>query len=151
METIILTIDDKTLDVYNRHYFSEHPKARKSPIKHPYHPSLNEWMIMKRPMMNDLKSKWKEFIKWFVEAEGYSNLRISRCDMTFYVYYGTNRRHDDDNANPKFILDGIVAGGMLVDDDSKHLECLSIRCGVDTERPRTEIEIKVYEKGENNE
>ena len=30
---------------------------------------MNQWMIMKRPMMNALKQKWKDFIKYIIESE----------------------------------------------------------------------------------
>ena len=126
---------------YTQHYFSIHKKATKAPIAHPYHPSINEWMIMKRPMMNALKQKWKDFVVWVIEDQGYSNLRIERCDIEVDTYYGTNRRHDVDNSVIKFILDGMCDGGMIVDDDSEHVVSLTLRCHTDRERPRTEITI----------
>ena len=64
-KTITLTIDRNVLSRYNEYYFSIHPRATKEPIKAPYHESINVWMIMKRPMMNALKQKWKNFIEWF--------------------------------------------------------------------------------------
>ena len=137
--TILLTIDNKTLDAYAEHYFSVHPKAKKQPIPHPYHESINAWMIMKRPQMNCLKQKWKDFIKWFVCEEGYADARIEKCEICQTIYYPTNRRRDLDNSIPKFILDGLVEGGMIVDDDSNHIIKLSLQCGVDRKRPRTEL------------
>lgn len=44
---------------YEKHYFKMHPKASKKPIETPYHPTINQWMIMKRPIMNALKQRWK--------------------------------------------------------------------------------------------
>lgn len=144
-KTIKLVIDNKVLDRYAEYYFTEHPKARLYPIKHPFHESINTWMVMRRPMMNGLKQKWKDFIKWFVDDQGYSNLRISRCEISQTIYYDTNRRHDLDNGVPKFILDGLVESGMIVDDDSKHITKLTLQCATDTERPRTELRIKIAE------
>lgn len=141
--TITLTIDGSVLEEYNAYYFAEHPKAHKEPIPHPYHESINVWMIMRRPMMNALKQKWKDFICWFVESKGYSNLHIEKCEIYQTVYYPNNRRHDPDNSVPKFILDGLVQSGMLSDDDSKHIKKLTLRCLVDTEYPRTEITLKL--------
>ena len=46
---------------------------------------------MKRPMMNALKQKWKDFICWFIDNQGYSNLHIEKCEMEFITYYKTNR------------------------------------------------------------
>lgn len=140
---ISLVIDDTVLEKYSEHYFSIHTKAHKTPIPHPYHESINVWMIMRRPMMNALKQKWKDFIKWLVDTKGYSNLRIDKCEIEQVVYYPNNRRHDIDNTVPKFILDGLVESGMIVDDDHLHITKLTLSCGVDIERPRTEIKIKI--------
>lgn len=142
---ISFTIDNETLLLYSSYYFKLHPRAHKLPIPHPYHESINVWMIMRRPMMNALKQKWKDFIKWLVDTKGYSNLRIEKCEITQCVYYPNNRRHDIDNSVPKFILDGLVESGMIVDDDHLHISKLTLTCGVDVENPRTEITIKILE------
>lgn len=98
---------------------------------------------MKRPMMNALKQKWKDFIVWYIETQGYSNLRIERCELSFITYYGNNRRHDPDNSVPKFILDGLCDGGFIADDDSEHISKLTLQCSVDINHPRTEIYVKI--------
>lgn len=140
---IKIIIDRGVLAEYEHYYFSIHPKAKKPPIKQPYHESINQWMIMKRPMMNALKQKWKDCIKWIVEYQGYSNLRIDKCEIEQMIYYNNNRRHDIDNTCPKFILDGLVESGMIVDDDCKHIQKLTLMCGVDVAHPRTELYIYV--------
>lgn len=142
-QNIKLVIDNDVLLKYEDYYFSIHPKAHKKPIPHPYHESINVWMIMKRPMMNALKQKWKDFIKWFVDEQGYTNLHIEKCEISQIVYYPNNRRHDIDNSVPKFILDGLVDSGMLFDDDSKHISKLVLKCMTDVEHPRTELHIKI--------
>ncbi len=100
---------------------------------------------MKRPMMNALKQKWKDFIIWFIENQGYTNLLIENCEMKFTTYYKTNRRHDVDAACPKFILDGFAESGFIIDDDNKHLTKLTLECGVDKDNPRTEIDIIIHD------
>ncbi len=100
---------------------------------------------MKRPMMNALKQKWKDFICFYINKQGYSNLHIKKCDMKFVTYYKTNRRHDVDATCPKFILDGFAESGFIVDDDSKHVNSLLLECYVDKDNPRTEIFIKIKE------
>ena len=150
MKKYKLIIDTEVLDRYTAHYFSIHTKAQKVPIPYPYHPSINEWMVMKRPMMNALKQKWKDFVVWVVEDQGYANLRIERCDIEVDTYYATNRRHDVDNSVIKFILDGMCDGGVIVDDDSKHVLSLTLRCHTDRERPRTEISIFVADENKRN-
>ena len=145
MKKIKLIIDNSTIERYETYYFEQHPRAKAKPIKQPYHESINVWMIMKRPMMNSLKQKWKDFIKWFVEEQGYSNLRIEECEIKQTVYYPNNRRHDNDNSVPKFIIDGLVESGMIVDDDSLHLTKLTLQCKTDLEHPRTELLISISE------
>ena len=142
-EKIMLEITNETIALYEKYYFKNHPRASKKPIDNPYHPSINTWMIMKRPMMNALKQKWKDFIIWFVDSQGYSNLHIDKCEMVINTYYKTNRRHDIDNGVPKFILDGFSESGFIVDDDSKHITSLTMHCYVDKDNPRTQIEIQV--------
>lgn len=134
------------LSEYEKHYFYAHPKAKKKPIDKPYHPSINVWMIMKRPMMNALKQRWKDFIIWFIENQGYTNLHIEKCEMKFITYFNTNRRHDCDNTVPKFLLDGLAESGFILDDDSQHLTKLSLECGIDKENPRTEIDVIINDK-----
>lgn len=143
---ILMTIDNNVLDLYAEYYFTQHPKAKNKPIKHPYHESINTWMIMKRPAMNSLKQKWKDFIKWFVNEQGYANLHIEECEISQTIYYPTNRRHDLDNSVPKFVLDGLVESGMVVDDDSKHITKLVLQCGYDNENPRTELLFNITNK-----
>ena len=142
---IKLVINNNTLSDYEKYYFRQHPRARKKPIENPWHPLMNQWMIMKRPMMNVLKQKWKDFTKWIVENQGYSNLHIDKCKMKFITFYKTNRRHDVDAACPKFILDGFAESGFIVDDDRKHLTSLLLECYVDKDNPRTEIIVEVLE------
>jgi len=142
MENILLTMDEDTIISYEKVYFKKHPQARKKPIEHPYHPSINVWAIMRRNMANALKQKWKEYIIWFVTTNGYKDLKIDTCDMEFTSYFKTRIRKDLDNQTPKFIMDGFTEAGLIIDDDSKHIESLTLRCGYDKDRPRTEILIK---------
>lgn len=142
---IVLVIDYDAINRYAEQYFAIHTRAKKKPIARPYHESINQWMIMRRSQMNALKQKWKDFIKWFVEEQGYANLRIQKCEICQTIYYPTNRRHDIDNSVPKFILDGLVESKMIVDDDMKHITRLTMECGVDSCYPRTVLKIKVYE------
>ncbi len=143
MKTIQLTIDGDTLDRYDAYYFALHPKAHCRQIAHPYHESINQWMIMKRMQMNALKQKWLRFMIWFVGESPYSGLRIKECELEFMTYYPSNRRHDIDNSVPKFILDGLCESGLIVDDDHLHIQKLTLGCGVDKSRPRTEITINI--------
>lgn len=139
MSQLILTIDNSVLEKYNSYYFKKFPKRKKKPIESPTHPSINKWMIMRRPMMNALKQAYKEFIIWFVEEQELTNKKIEKCTMTFISYFKTKIRKDCDNTVPKFILDGLADAQLIVDDDSLHLTSLTLQCGYDKENPRTEI------------
>jgi len=97
---------------------------------------------MQRPQMNALKQSLKDFIVWFVEDQGLTNKKIEKCSMTFVSYFKTRIRTDIDNYSPKFYMDGLVESGLIIDDDYLHIESLTMRCGWDKERPRTEIYIK---------
>ena len=140
---IKLVIDNKAVEKYTAYYFKNHPRAYRPPIQHPYHESINKWMIMKRPMMNALKQKWKNFMVWFIEDQGYTNLHIEQCDILFKTYYDSNRKHDPDNSTPKFILDGLCLSGFITDDSGSVINELALRCYSDIENPRTEIIVKV--------
>lgn len=145
MNQYLLIIDNNTISRYEEHYFRKYPKRKKNPIENPTHPSINQWMIMKRQMMNDLKGKWKDFIVWFVEDQKMSNMKIEKCNMTFISYFRTKVMKDVDNTVPKFILDGFVEGGLIIDDNYLHLESITLKCGYSKENPRTEIYIYVEE------
>lgn len=145
IKTLKIVIDNNTLSEYEKYYFKQHPKASKKPIANPYHESINVWMIMKRPMMNALKQRWKDFICWLMDSQGYSNLHIDKCDIKVKTFYKTNRRHDVDNSVIKFILDGFAESNFIIDDDSKHVKSLLLECFVDKENPRTEIEVIIYD------
>ena len=57
MGQIKLVLDNDVLEKYNKYYFSQHPKAHKIPIEKPWHPSINQWFILKRMPLNALKQK----------------------------------------------------------------------------------------------
>lgn len=136
-----LVIDNSLLDEYNIYYFKNHPRAKKKPIEHPYHPSINKWMILPRIQMNDLKQKWKDFIIWWIKKLGYTNLMLDKVEMTTITYMPTKRRIDVDNTVGKFILDGLTESGFWIDDDSTHLKSLTLKAGYDKDNPRMELYI----------
>ena len=138
-----LVIDNSVLDRYTEYYFKKHPKAKNRPIDNPYHPSTNQWMIMKRPMMNALKQKWKDFIMWFIKDLGYQDMNIDSCEFYVTTYRKINREFDLDNTTIKFIQDGLVESGFLVDDNYKVLKKLVLTGGIDKNNPRTEIIVRI--------
>lgn len=142
MEDIKIIIDNDLLEEYYDYYFRCHRKAVKKPIETVWHTPMNQWMTMQRMQLNTLKQKWHQFSMWIIRHKGYANLRIKECSMAFITYYNTNRRHDVDAATPKFILDGFVESGFIIDDDWRCLHSLFLACKVDEDYPRTEIYVK---------
>lgn len=148
MTELNLVLDQKVLDGYNTYYFKKYPRRSKAPIEHPYHESINKWFVMQRPQMNALKQRWKEFCIWWIGNLGLSGKNLDQFEMTFTTYMPTKRRIDPDNTVPKFILDGLVESGFIIDDDGRHLRSLTLKTDYDKERPRTEINIKILDKKE---
>jgi Holliday junction resolvase RusA-like endonuclease len=138
---ILLVIDNKTLEEYNTYYFKLYPRRKKPPIEKPIPPSLNQWMIMKRPQMNNEKQKWKSFGLWLINKYGYNNLKLNDVIITFTYYFNSKRRHDPDNYAPKFAMDFLVESGLLEDDNFDVVE-LRLKAGYDKLNSRTEILIK---------
>jgi len=136
---IILVFDDNILKKYLQHYFKLHLRRKKPPIDSPLHPSINKWFVMKRPQMNDFKQKWKDFAVWVVDYYGYTNLQIDKCSITYKFYFPTKRKQDVDNRTPKFLNDGLVASGMLVEDDYTHVNPIILWGGYDKENSRMEV------------
>ena len=136
---ITLVFDDDILEKYLEHYFKLYPKRKKKPIDSPLHPSINKWFIMKRPQMNDFKQRWKDFTVWVVQYYGYENLQIDKCSITYKFYYPTKHRQDNDNRSPKFLNDGLVESGLLIEDDYQHLNPTIIWGGYDKDYPRMEV------------
>lgn len=136
-----IVIDAALVEEYTKHYFQEHPRAKKPPIAGPTHPSINQWMILQRQAMNNLKQKWKDFSAWVIRQYGLADLQIRACTVEVITYYNRRIRHDADNYVPKFIMDGFVEAGFLVDDDDSHLRRLTLGCEYDKAHPRTVIKI----------
>ena len=140
---IKLILDENVLNKYNEYYFKNHPRAKKCPIEHPYHPSINIWCIKSRVQMNHLKQTWKSFIVWWIQQLKYDDMKIDKFEIEFHIYHPTKRRTDPDNFSPKFIMDGFTESRFIVDDDREHCRKLTIMCDVDKNNPRTEIMIKI--------
>lgn len=144
MKTIRIVLDDESVVHYNMYYLLKHPRAKKKPIQSPIHPSLNSWMILKRPVMNSLKQRYKDYIVFMAEECGLSGMHIDHCEITLQYYFPTNRRHDCDNYTPKFYLDGLTAADVIADDDFTHVTSLHTYGHIDRENPRVEMIITCY-------
>lgn len=117
---VVLTFDNESLIEYRKEYFKVHNKARKFPFKDPIPPSLNRFLIMKRPQQNAIKQQWKEYTMFV--AKDYSGLGIKECELELEFTFKDKRRRDLDNyccMSAKLLQDGITAedgNGMITDD-----------------------------------
>ena len=147
MQEIKITINRQILSEYNQYYFQKYPRRKKIPIDKPIPPSLNTWMIMRRPQMNNVKQQWKEFGVWLVQYNNLQDKKIPKCKIDIEYFFDSKRRHDADNFTPKNLFDSFTVSGLLVDDDFDHVESLTIRGIYSKDNPRTEITF-IYEEGD---
>lgn len=151
MKILKLVLDCSVLDRYYDYYFKKYPKRSKKPITHPYHESINKWFIMMRPQMNALKQSWKDFWVWWIKDLGLENSKFENFTLTSTVFMPTRRRCDPDNTVIKFFLDGMVEGGLIIDDDGKHLKALTLKTDYDKDNPRTELDFVILDDEKENE
>lgn len=144
-KTIVITIDNDELEDYFNYYFHKYTTRRKKPIEKPIPPSLNQWSIMKRPQANDLKQKWKEFIIWLITKYKLNDKGIKKCNMAYIYTFPTRTRRDLDNYTPKFINDGLVESGFMIDDSYFNVEEAKYKGRYEKGVWRTEITIEILE------
>ena len=89
-----------------------------------------------------MKDRYTSEIGWLAKKLPAYN----RVDITI-TWYEPDRRRDPDNitAGQKFILDGLVAGGVIKDDSQRYVNSISHQFEVDRENPRVEIEVQEVE------
>lgn len=92
----------------------------------------NHWEYRK------LKKEWEEIV--FYECRPRPTKPLSGVTVTIAYYFPTRIRHDPDNYNGVFIMDGLVKAGIL-EDDSFNCITLSLVGKYDKKNPRTEIYI----------
>lgn len=139
-----LVLDKKVIDrYYEEEYFPKHPRATKRYIKHPVHPSINQWTNEHNFAARQEKKQWEDLIIWWIHDLFLQNEALDKFKMKFTTYMPNNRKPDPDNVTPKFFLDGFTKSGFIQDDNYRHLKELTLILDIDTKRPRTEIEIEV--------
>ncbi|MCM1567079.1 MAG: hypothetical protein NC238_14310 [Dehalobacter sp.] len=101
-------------------------------------PSLNEWK-------NWHWAKQGRYKKDLINAVSMLALawrlpKFENATVQFVYYHRTNRRRDPaDNYTPKFLMDALVKGGILVDDNGDLVNVPPVDMKLDPERPRTEV------------
>jgi len=86
----------------------------------------------------NLKPYWEQLVYYKCKPKPPKPLENVIVKITYY--FPTKHRHDPDNYNGVFVLDGMVKAGILKDDC---FECISLQLEGkhDKKNPRTEIEI----------
>ena len=95
-----------------------------------------------RQVYNRLKQRETDRVAWTVKGLK----RVSKAYIRVH-WYCKNRKKDPDNimAGIKFILDGLVVGGVLENDGWKQIKGISHEIYLDRDNPRIEVEIKEAE------
>lgn len=108
-------------------------------------PSLNKYAGRENVWeYREQKALWKQLCNVYCRPRPKEPPRFALVVLTFY--FKDKRRRDADNYQ-KMILDGLVAAGIIVDDDFEH--CMVLCVGeCDKANVRTEIEIIPMERGD---
>lgn len=85
-----------------------------------------------------LKKEWEQLVYYSCNPKPREPAEDVTVKITYY--FPTRTRHDPDNYNGVFILDGLVKANIIKDDSFFCID-LILKGGYDKKRPRTEIEI----------
>lgn len=91
-----------------------------------------------------MKKKYTDLVTWIAKGKG----KFERVDLNI-TWFCKNRRKDKDNicgGGIKFILDGLVASGMIKNDGWKEINNFNHKFSIDKDNPRIEVIIKECEK-----
>jgi Holliday junction resolvase RusA-like endonuclease len=94
--------------------------------------------------VNKEKQNWKDLMVFILKELDMIDTMIDNCELIYTTYYPTKRKHDLDNITPKFILDGLVAGGFLTDDNNTCITSLTTQARYDKDNPRIELLFKTF-------
>lgn len=84
------------------------------------------------------KKQWEALCAVYCRPK--PDIPIKKCVVRITYFFRTRQRHDPDNYNGKFILDGLRAAGIIEDDSFRNVE-LQLCGNYDKNNPRTEIEV----------
>ena len=112
-------------------------------------PGMNE--IIKADRANRYKGgEMKNIYTQLVKIEAIKQCCQKFTDKVYIMinYYEPDNRRDDDNvhAGAKFILDGLKAAGIIIDDRRKYVALKQNPVIVDSKNPRIEVFIEEFKK-----
>jgi Holliday junction resolvase RusA-like endonuclease len=110
-----------------------------------------KYVIEAVPPSNNKFSGRKNVWEYRNEKKDWEQLVAAKCTpkpskpfehavVKLTYYFKTRGRRDPDNYSGKFILDGLVKAGIIIDDSFGHIK-LELSGSYDKYNPRTEIEI----------
>ncbi len=110
---------------------------------------LNKWYNTAKSRMghhtaNRIKKQNMEIVAWSCKGK---KLEPSDNGYAFsFAFYVPNQKKDPDNLvfAKKFILDGLVASGVLENDGWKQVKSFQDTWAVDKENPRVEVTIEPF-------
>lgn len=87
-------------------------------------PSLNATLGIHWSKLKPIKDKWRTYAEYMARE---TNLRIVNAKALVHVHMhlGDKNRRDEDNlrgGGMKYVMDGLVRAGVIVDDDIYHIE-----------------------------
>lgn len=90
---------------------------------------------------NKIKQEETDRVTWLVKTK---RAKLKYPVFITFLWYSKDQRKDIDNVSfsKKFILDGLVRGGILENDSRKFISGFRDDFFIDKENPRVEIEIK---------
>jgi len=103
-------------------------------------PAINEWKSWHWTKYSREKARWSDAV--LLLCRPLVPVEVGRqCAVEVEIRFADRRRHDPDNYTPKFLLDPLVAGGKLPDDDSRVIALLSLRCTPGSGAPGTLVRL----------
>lgn len=112
-------------------------------------PSLNKFVGRKNDRAYQAaKREWTDRVLWAIKAQRCAPAKpFDYAHVTIAYYFPNRNRHDADNYSGKLFLDGLTRGGIIVDDDMKHI-ATTIVGKYCKGNPRTVIMIREINKRE---
>lgn len=110
-------------------------------------PNLNQHRRMTHWQLRKVKQEWEEVVQWVVKTCPCPAFPLDKSVITYRFYFKDRRERDITNLYGcvKFLEDGLVKAGVIVDDSMNHTYPLVIPGGIDRKRPRVEIVVKEME------
>lgn len=104
-------------------------------------PDLNQIIKASKSHYMSYSNMKKDYTALVMISAG-NHPKIERADVEI-TWYAKNRRKDPDNiaAGVKFILDGLVKGGVLENDGWNQINRITHDFAIDKENPRIEVKL----------